>query len=376
LIAINVLFWLGLISSDSMEYHDNAYHYQQMDYFKKIGLYEKYLDASGKEKYDIKKANPIPEGTITAYTRGEVIGESVRFFAPFMLLIYLNWLYLIPRFLVGRNYWKYIWGLLALVVVIAFYLSFQDYFSGDTYLKVGEDSRAIFQFTPFMEGVGACSMALFISSPIYFTYNWFTQQNQINRLENERLSTELNLLKSQINPHFFFNTLNNLYSLTLENSNLASNVILKLSDLMRYTIYDGKEEKVAIHQEVECLENYLSLQSIRTHRKVDVRFEKDIHNPKLEVPPLLFLGFIENAFKHGVDSFRDGAFVEIKLKTTPQELLFSVNNNYDKEERPEGGGNGLENVKRRLALLYPDGQHELDILDHDPTFGVSLKIIL
>ncbi|MEL6926815.1 MAG: histidine kinase [Bacteroidota bacterium] len=184
------------------------------------------------------------------------------------------------------------------------------------------------------------------------------------------------MLKSQINPHFFFNTLNNLYSLTLDNSNQASDVILKLSDLMRYTIYEGKKQQVPLEQEMACLDNYLSLQTIRLKRPVDISFTKEILDPQLQVPPLLFLTFVENAFKHGVNTFREGAFVDIILRSSATHLYFSVHNNYEASARPVGGGSGLENIRRRLKLLYPDGQHRLEIVDHDPGFNVQLEIQL
>ncbi|MEM0993219.1 MAG: histidine kinase [Bacteroidota bacterium] len=371
-IVANVLFWGIFMHNVIVEYYENAEFYEKMEMLKEQGEYEAYLAASTEDKR-VMRSFSVPKERLEEHTAWACIERTLRLFLPFIALIYINWLLLIPRFLAKKAYWKYSLGLLATLLGMSFLLSFHEVFGGTSQFIAG--GNVIFTFDSIMEATGASLMALGFSTPIYLSYSWFSQQNQINLLENKRLNTELALLKSQINPHFFFNTLNNLYALTLDNSALASTVILKLSDLMRYTIYEGRAAQIELWQEIECLENYISLQHIRTQKAVNVQFKQSVDDDKIAIPPLLFLGFLENAFKHGVDGLRQDAFVSVDLLVEKGHLYFSILNNYDPEERPVGGGTGLDNVRRRLALLYPN-QHELEIVDEHNVFRVDLSIAL
>ena len=139
------------------------------------------------------------------------------------------------------------------------------------------------------------------TTPIILTVQWFKQSNEIADLEREKSATELNLLKQQINPDIFINTLNNLYALSLTKDEKTPEVILQLSELMRYVIKRGKEEVVPILEEIKYIEDYVWLQNIRLHKKLDFSFEKNIDDLSLKIPPLLFINLVENAFKHGIE---------------------------------------------------------------------------
>ncbi len=186
---------------------------------------------------------------------------------------------------------------------------------------------------------------------------WFTNQVvSFLKLKSETSKAELQHLKSQVNPHFFFNMLNNLYGLVESDSKKAQELILKLSDLMRYSIYEGEKETVTLKEEVEYLKNYIELHKMRYHKEVDVVFNCEIDENK-EVMPLLFIILLENAFKHGVENLRENAFVHLNMTTFEDMIQFDIENNFDNSDGVEGSGIGLKNLKRRLELVYPKKHH-------------------
>ena len=232
-------------------------------------------------------------------------------------------------------------------------------FSGDleAYLKIKVDSYFFIFFLPI---------------PILFLIWIFEQWKWVQNLKAEKSKTELSLLKSQINPHFFFNTLNNLYALTIKNSKQAPEVILKLSDMMRYTIYEGEKETVKLGDEIEYLNNYIELHKIRYKKTVEITFKHNI-DTSLTVAPLLFIILLENAFKHGIETLTENAFIHIHLYEDTDFIYFKIENNFDPKEISEVKGIGLTNLKRRLALIYPK-KHELDSFQENNNYKVTLKI--
>jgi hypothetical protein len=210
---------------------------------------------------------------------------------------------------------------------------------------------------------------------IHMLFSWMFQLWQNNQqLRNERTNTELMLLKSQINPHFFFNTLNNLYGLAREKSDQTPDLILRLADLMRYTIYQGRRDKVSVQQEVTYINNFIELQQVRFNRQVQVEFKVDLQQ-ELQLPPLLFINLLENAYKHGVEKLADNAFVNIDLLANQQQLVFSVVNNFDPKATCCNPGIGLANLRKRLTLHYPD-RHLLQITQTENCYSAILTLIL
>ena len=182
-------------------------------------------------------------------------------------------------------------------------------------------------------------------------------------------------MKSQINPHFFFNMLNNLYGLVAKDSQKAQALILKLSDMMRYSIYDGQKSSVTIAEEVAYLKNYIELHKMRYHKEINVKFNTNIYDENVEIVPLLFINLLENAFKHGVENLYDNAFVAIDLTTNKNEIIFTVENNFDPESISETKGIGLKNLKRRLELIYPK-KHSLSFKSMDEIYTSQLTLQL
>lgn len=195
------------------------------------------------------------------------------------------------------------------------------------------------------------------------------------RLKKELRQTELQHLKSQVNPHFFFNTLNLLYGTIDNDSEKAKELVLKLSEMMRYGIYKGQDNQVTIEEEVEYLNQYLALQKLRFHRTIDVSFSTEIEDPKAAIMPLLFIILMENAFKHGVESLKESAFVKATINADQKRLTFALENNFDVEALAESGGIGLENLRRRLELGYPT-KHTLTISTNQDIYRVALTLDL
>ncbi|NQZ77353.1 MAG: histidine kinase [Ekhidna sp.] len=177
------------------------------------------------------------------------------------------------------------------------------------------------------------------------------------RVRKELKQAELQHLKSQVNPHFFFNTLNLLYGTLDKDKELAKEMILKLSDLMRYSIYNGQNELVTLEEEVAYLRQYIDLQQTRFRREIDISMEVDISDEGFKVMPLLFIILVENAFKHGAENLRHGAIIKIAITADKKEVDFQIENNFDPEIKVESGGLGLRNLKRRLELGYPKGHN-------------------
>lgn len=177
----------------------------------------------------------------------------------------------------------------------------------------------------------------------------------ISKLKNERTKAELMFLQSQVSPHFFFNMLNNLYGWVAKDAQKAQALILKLSAMMRYSIYKGEKEIVTLKEEISFLKNYIELHKMRYHKEISIDFDVAVDENK-KIVPLLYIILLENAFKHGVENLRDDAYIKMSLTTSQNEISFTIENNYEKTE--SSSGIGLKNLKRRLELIYPK-QHKL-----------------
>lgn len=223
------------------------------------------------------------------------------------------------------------------------------------------------------DGGGLPFLIMVLSVPVIIAYEWFKQHTDLAELEQEKTATELTLLKQQINPHFFFNTLNNLYALSITKDEQTPEVVLQLSELMRYVIYRAREEQVDLEEEVRYLEDYIQLQQIRLHQQLDFQFHKDLSGPLPKVAPLLFIVLVENAFKHGIEPAEGASFLRLHLSAQLGQIRLVCENSTE-EANHSRGGIGLKNLRRRLALLYPR-QHQLEVEQrlHRYTATLTLK---
>ena len=287
-------------------------------------------------------------------------------------LVYINIYILIPGYLYKRKYFYY-----ALSLTLAlFAMAYADQLIKNLYIHLG---YKIYTYTSglgfkslFSEAVGLFYLAGFTIG-IKLSKDWIQNQQLMKEKEKQYLETELNFLKTQIHPHFFFNTLNNLYSLTLKKSDQAPEVVLKLSALMSYMLYESNAAKVSLNKEITYLQNYLDLEKLRFGQRLSVSFEIEGQIDEVGIPPMILILFVENSFKHGVKNNINKIIIEILLKVEGAFLFFSVKNPIRENVSTENAGIGLKNARRRLELLYGNN-HQLDISEKDNEFIVSLKM--
>ncbi|KQM32210.1 hypothetical protein ASE55_16640 [Chryseobacterium sp. Leaf201] len=214
----------------------------------------------------------------------------------------------------------------------------------------------------------------FDMSRIYAASIITNRENQ--KLQYQNVVMEKKFLQTQLNPHFLFNTLNNLYGLTIKKDDIAPELILKLSEIMRYTLYDINVEEIPVQKEIDFIENYFEMEKMRYPAEYDITLIVDSDDENTRISPLLFFTFIENAFKYGLKS--EIPYLKIYIETKEKKVYFAVENdtpmNTDKKDS-QYGGIGIDNVKKRLCLLYPD-KHELNIQERGDTFIVELKLDL
>ena len=287
---------------------------------------------------------------------------------------FVNRRFLIPSLLKKKGIVYYVGGVVATVMI--FYPLFGQLIISLPIMTGWYDfavNRPAFESINLVTANGSFAfLIVLLSAPVIIAFDWFKQSTEIANLEKEKSETELNLLKQQINPHFFFNTLNNLYALSLTKDEQTPEVILQLSELMRYVIYKGKEKEVALADEVKYIEDYIQLQQIRLAKNLDFKFEKTIDDPSVRVPPLLFINLVENAFKHGIEPAEGDCFLHLELKSADGNLSFVCKNSFEEREDATTG-TGLKNLRRRLELRFPE-RHKLEILEVKNTFNATLKI--
>jgi len=202
-----------------------------------------------------------------------------------------------------------------------------------------------------------------------------SDQRKMDHLEKENLEQQLEYLKYQINPHFFMNTLNNIHALVDIDPEKAKQTILELSKMMRFVLYEGNKKGVPLDREIAFMHNYVTLMKLRYTDKVSITIDTPSKVPCKEVPPLMFITFVENAFKHGV-SYRQASFINVSLRIeNNDQLVFTCKNSKIPKEEDKHGGVGLANVKQRLDLIYGT-RYTLDIQDEKDTYTVNLTIPL
>jgi len=283
--------------------------------------------------------------------------------APAIIYVYPHF-YILRRFFEKRQYVPYLIGLIVLIVGGAFLHEFVfRLFNKDPESHISGLATAIF-------------FIVFSSAAKYFRRGIY-QQYRLQEAESKQFQMELSLLKSQMNPHFFFNTLNNLYSLSLDRSERVSEVILQLSGLMRYVLDSSQKIMVPLKEEIRFIESYIELEKLRLSGDVDIRFNQTGSFDGYSIAPMLLVPFIENSFKHGISSNPNSEYIVIDLKMENQSIVFSIQNSKPNSAPNDNelSGMGMRNVKRRLELLYTDC-HSLEVSDTDDHYKIDLRIEL
>lgn len=296
-------------------------------------------------------------------------------FSMGMILVYFNIYFLVPKFILKKKYKRYIlFFILSLCVWYVVRTELYQLLINENVWPESDTPQSAYSFNHFVAVflIGLYEVA-FVTT-IKLTADWIYERKRVENLQAIQLRTELDFLKSQIQPHFFFNTLNNLYALTLEKSDVAPSVVLKLSDIMQYVLYDASEPKIRLFDELNYIQNYIDLERLRYGDRIETNTEVvgDISN--VMVPSLLFSPFIENCFKHGVKE-DDAIDVKISFENVNNKtLVFKVENSFVKtDESPKKRGIGIQNVLRRLELLFKSN-YEFTTAINDHSYHVELKI--
>jgi two-component system LytT family sensor kinase len=284
------------------------------------------------------------------------------------IVTYINLYLLIPRYLFAKKYANYTGFLFVLVFLTASLI---------TWVINDLDLDSIDWSSRFVVTLIALAALALLTSGGKLLAEYLRKMMKLKEIENKQLKAELNLLKDQVNPHFLFNTLNNLYGLITQDQNQkAAGITLKLSDLMRYLLESSKTDKVSLKKEIQFLEDYLSLEKIRLSKNTAIRFEVSGIDSDVFVAPLLFIPLVENVFKHGLQTISKDSFAHFSLSVQGKDLFFEAKNSAGKslENSPESG-RGIANLRKRLQLIYPNN-HLLDIQKSNDEYKVVLHIQL
>jgi two-component system LytT family sensor kinase len=321
-----------------------------------------------------------PDGMQSAF-----ILHAIGYNMLFVIASSLNTMWLMPKLFVRKKYGIYFIAFIVLLLTFSILLSTYNFwilqhFPGieDGYfssINIGMKGTGISWMNYYLSVIPSVFLVMFLFSIGFLTQQYFQIKKQQDAIKKQQVESELSLLKSQINPHFLFNVLNSIYSLALKKSDKAPEIVLKLSDILRYMLYETKQEKVALNKELNMIEHYIDIERIRidSQQQITLKVTGDIH--AYVIAPVLLIPFVENAVKHGIDSMTEHAYVNISIIIDNGVLQFDCVNNYKEVKSEKVGGIGLENVQKRLQLIYPQ-KHSLTIKNENAVFMVSLNLKL
>lgn len=301
------------------------------------------------------------------------VGGVIANLLGFMVLVYVHLHLLLPRWFDRGKYLPYA---LALVALLLFTSGIRFFVGWGMVNQLQWDIESLFTPNYFGSMVFTGTFFLLISIPLRLIENWFKKRELEQELKTHQLEAELRFLKAQVNPHFLFNALNNIYALSFTESKKAPEMILKLSDMMSYMLYDCKNDQVALSAEVNYLKNYIDLQQLKKEGELNITFEAQGDFTGIQITPMLFIPFFENAFKHGNLEDTANGWLDSSLLVDGGRLKFTITNTKPALAREhEKGGVGLDNIRQRLNLLYPE-RHELHIQSGEGEYAVNLQIKL
>jgi len=314
------------------------------------------------------------------YSRGDLIDRGgwtqflLEIFIRNALLIficYANILWLIPRFFQTKKYATFIGFVFLLLIFYDFSKSLHDEYLNEHLIKIVKKSflqNAYYNF----------SIALFyvcITMGLELSKEWFIQREHLQKIKIENLNSEINYLKAQINPHFLFNSLNTLYVQIDQKNVEAKKTLEKISDMLRYQLYECNNETISVEKELEYIGNYIDIQKLRRENNCEISYCYDETIKSSRVAPLLLIPFVENAFKHLSNFSEHANIVRVNVKKENGEMICNVYNTTNNSANKNSEGIGLKNVKRRLELLYPE-KYQLKIDQQDHSYEVKLSITL
>jgi two-component system LytT family sensor kinase len=295
-------------------------------------------------------------------------GTIITHLALFALLVITNRSFLIPNLLEKKFFGAYAAALIGLIIL---YAALMNHYNGFLHVNIFHD-QMIRTSGGYWDNLIYGTCCTVITSMLYVTQKWAEQQEQVKNSQINQLQTELKYLRLQINPHFLFNGLNTVYGYIDMGNSLARNMLVQFSDLLRYNLYEADVDLIAIEKEIKHLRNYVALQKARSNDNVEVTLDISCEDRTVKVAPLIFMAFVENAFKYASRDDKPVNRVVISLRQQPGKIEFVCENTYDEGESSQGGI-GLTNATRRLELLYKD-RYQLDIKNENNIYRVQLVL--
>jgi sensor histidine kinase YesM len=280
--------------------------------------------------------------------------KNILIIFPVLLIQYYFHLFLYNRFF-EKNVTKYYYGIISIIVFSSIYFTIQ------------------YQNIKYFESISLAIVFFIVIVSFSFASNSFFYRIAYEKSKRIQAQTELQVLQFQVNPHFMFNTLNNIYAQNLSDSLLANEMILQYADLVRYQLESSGKEKVLIKEEIDFIEKYIALEKIRVHKTISIHFEKSIQNENIELPPMIFLPFIENAFKYGNTTMAN-THILFSMEQYGNKIVFTAENYISKHQVINSTKAGLLNVQKRLELLFPN-RYLLQIKKNE-LFTINLQIEL
>lgn len=352
-------------------------------------------------------ASPVLFQTNKSEINWSVVFNNWLSLAPFMLLMLVNHFLLVPFIFFRRNKFWYI--IVGVVIGFLFVITINELealrpkpvrpnVAGDIWKAPPPEKRNDRNFDitrrpplrhepkpppngrgklpPYVNSILITFLILGFDTGLRVIFKWLKLEQERDMLEKEKVQTELAFLKNQISPHFFMNTLNNIHALIDINSENAKSSVIKLSKMMRYLLYDSDEGSTTLVKEIEFIKSYVDLMKLRFTDQVSVSLSFPEKIPDIKIPPMLFTSLLENAFKHGV-SYQHQSFVDLSIKTHDSFLFFRIKNSKPVIDKlfTEPGGVGLENLKKRLQLLYKE-KYTIDMKEEDKAFDITIKLPL
>jgi two-component system, LytTR family, sensor kinase len=290
-----------------------------------------------------------------------------------LVLVYLNLLLFYPLYFTKKKYYLYFLCITAITLIAGYLNTKLELFVREKRGLTNKPDLLIFFLKQFFMAVRYVLTAFLLQ----ITVDFYEQKEKIKKIELEKTIAELNFLKAQINPHFLFNTLNNVYALILEKSEKSGDSVLKLADILKYILAEGKEDKVLLKKELALLDNYIELEKLRKP-DADVSFTTETAGNSCLITPLILLPFVENAFKHGLNTVVKGGFIHLHINVTEKLLTLTIENNIppaDNAMAIQSHGIGIENVRKRLDLVYHNA-YQLLIEKKSHSFLVNLQLQL
>jgi sensor histidine kinase YesM len=287
-----------------------------------------------------------------------------------VLCAYFNYLFLLPQFFIKRKYIVYLIFLSISFVIISLATA-----QVDVWFLLPHRAEWIMSGTHIWSRLPYLVLFVLLANWSKLSEELISKQKQETQLWQAKTEAELRWLKAQVNPHFLFNALHNIYTLVYLKSELAAPMLVKLSEMMRYLFQDSQQPQIPVSQEIMYLENYIALQSLKKRWQPKIFFTIENSHPGTQIEPMLFINFIENAFKHS-NLDKENAYVKISLSVAEQHIIFTTENTFENLGiKDKTSGIGLENIQQRLQLLYP-GKHQLDITDRNGIYRVNLTLHL